>query len=72
MPWAMREGSSRLMIIFRFDPQYSATLPEKLPLAVASRLSAQTIELMSFAHVMHTKQVALGYREHFLEQQPRL
>ena len=54
----MREGSSRLMLIFRFEPQYTANLPERLPPLVYARLSDETKELMSFAHINHTKGVA--------------
>lgn len=56
--WAMREGSSRLMLIFRFEPQYTGTLPEQLPPLVDARLSDETKELMSFAHINYTKAVA--------------
>jgi hypothetical protein len=69
MPWAMREGSSRLMLIFRFDPQHNGSLAEQLHPAVEARLSDDTRELMQFAHVTHTKKCALAYRNTFIEQQ---
>lgn len=68
----MNEGTSRLMLIFRFDPQHNGALPEQLPPAVEARLSDETRELMQFAHVTHTKSCALEYRQTFIEQQPRL
>ena len=58
MPWAMAEGRMRQMLLFRFEPQHTGTLPPELPPEVLARLSDQTKELMAFAHISHTKEVA--------------
>lgn len=69
----MREGSSRLMMIFRYEPQHTGNLPEKLPPLVYARLSDQTKELMSFAHINHTKDVAIEWHTTFVRNYvPRL
>ena len=71
--WAMREGSSRLMLLFRFEPQYTGTVPQKLPPLVDARLSDETKELMSYAHISHTKAVAAEWRSTFRRSHvPRL
>lgn len=72
MPWAMRPGSKRLMLIFRFEHQHTASLPTWMPPEIEARLSDETKELAAFAHVLHTKQVAIGWCKNFLESQPRL
>ena len=68
MPWAMVEGRMRQMLLFRFEPQHTGTLPPELPPEVLARLSDQTKELMAFAHISHTKEVAAGWRDSFLSR----
>eukprot|EP01047_Picozoa_sp_COSAG01_P055948 COSAG01_NODE_6286_length_3753_cov_2.422003_3_plen_160_part_00 len=65
MPWAMRPGSKRLMLIFRWEPQHTASIPSWMPPEIEARLSDETLELAQFAHVLHTKKVALGWRRTF-------
>jgi hypothetical protein len=74
MPWAMRPGSQRLMLIFRFEQQHTPSLPTWMPPEIEARLSDATRELAQFAHVLHTKRVALGWRRTFPPQShaPRL
>ena len=65
LPWMMLPGRARQLVLFRYEPQYSGSVPEQLPAAVEARLSEETLELMQYAHITHTKKVALGWREHF-------
>lgn len=47
----------------RFTPQYSGSQPLlNLPAAVRERLGETTLELMEYAHITHTKSLAMGYR----------
>ena len=54
-----------MMLLFRFEPQYTGTVPQKLPPLVDARLSDETKELMSYAHISHTKAVAAEWRSTF-------
>ena len=74
MPYGMAEGRQRQIIIFRYEPQHTATLPAQIPPQVMARLSDTTKELMAFAHVTHTKQVVARWHDSFAQpsHQPRL
>ena len=62
LPW-QPSGRLRRFLVLRYGTQYSGTQPLlKLPPQVAARLSDTTQELMSYAHITHTKNVAMEYR----------
>ena len=62
LPWQPSDRLRRILAL-RYGTQYSGTQPLlKLPPQVAARLSDTTQELMSYAHITHTKNVAMEYR----------
>ena len=62
LPWQPSDRLRRILAL-RYGTQYSGTQPLlKLPPQVAARLSDTTRELMSYAHITHTKNVAMEYR----------
>ena len=48
------------------EPQWSGVVPTPPPPPVLERLSDETVELMQYAHITHTKQVAMEWRKLFL------
>jgi ectoine hydroxylase-related dioxygenase (phytanoyl-CoA dioxygenase family) len=65
LPWTPSSDPDRLrrFLVLRFGPQYSGSQPlETLPAAVSARLSDTTRELMAYAHITHTKPLAMDYR----------
>ena len=48
------------------EPQWSGVVPTLPPPPVLERLSDETVELMQYAHITHTKQVAMEWRKLFL------
>lgn len=62
LPW-MPTDRLRRFLVLRYGVQYSGTQPLlKLPSQVAAQLSDQTRELMAYAHITHTKSLAMEYR----------
>lgn len=62
LPWQPAERLRRFLVL-RYGVQYSGTQPLlKLPPRVAAQLSDQTRELMAYAHITHTKSLAMEYR----------
>eukprot|EP01047_Picozoa_sp_COSAG01_P065538 COSAG01_NODE_8871_length_2631_cov_1.543049_3_plen_263_part_00 len=62
LPWAPRDRLRRFLVL-RFGMQYSGSQPLlNLPPQCRERLSDTTRELMDYAHITHTKQIAMEYR----------
>ena len=62
LPWTPATRLRRFLVL-RYGPQYSGSQPlERLPAAVAARLDGTTRELMEYAHITHTKSLAMEYR----------
>ncbi|MEM7127514.1 MAG: phytanoyl-CoA dioxygenase family protein [Chloroflexota bacterium] len=55
LPWRPRDRS-RQFLVLRYKPQYRGQ-EHYVPETVRGRLSAETQELLSFAHYTHTKQI---------------
>ena len=62
LPWIPTDRLRRFLVL-RYGVQYSGTQPLlKLPPQVAAKLSGRTQELMAYAHITHTKSLAMEYR----------
>ena len=64
LPYTGGAGSCRNMVAFGYEPQYIGAVPPAEPWMAG--LSEKTRELMEYAHITHTKQTAMGYRQTFL------
>jgi hypothetical protein len=61
LPWQPTDRLRRFLVL-RYGMQYAGAQPLlKLPPGVAAGLSATTRELMAYAHITHTKDVAMDY-----------
>ena len=61
LPWVPHDRLRRFLVL-RYGMQYSGVQPLlNLPAPLVSRLSDTTVELMGYAHITHTKGLALEY-----------
>ena len=67
LPYMGKPGRKRNMIVFGYEPQYVGLVPpDESDEPWMARLSEETKELMQYAHITHTKKIAMDWRSGFL------